>query len=151
MLLGPKTGLLTPLSGGRPRGARIRETGKGKIRIELASAPLRAGVWYSDTLEELLDRDPEAESRAKGLTRAGGRWRFEPAKERWTFARPCLDRLTGLTLQHHDPAPPPTPQYAPELYEGERGDRLLRTIRLAPAAWCRQCRKWIDQDTGEEF
>lgn len=151
MLLGAKTGLLTPLSGGRPRGVRIRETGKGKIRIELASAPLRAGVWYADTLEELLDRDPEAEHRAEGLTRAGGRWRFEPGRERRTFARPCLDRLTGHTLPYHDPSSPPTPQYAPELYEGERGDRLLRAIRLAPAAWCRQCRMWINQDTGEEF
>ena len=152
MLLRPRTGLLTPRTGGRPQGARIRPSPAGQpLHILQATAPLPAGVWYADALELLLEQDLQAEERAARLNRAAREWRFEPARERWTFASPCLDPLTGQMVQFHDPASPPPPHHSPELYEGARGARLRETAQRAPAAWCRQCRRWIDQDNGEEF
>lgn len=151
MLLRPTTGLLTPRAGGRPHGAHAKPLRDGGLIIYRATAPLPGGAWFQDNLDELLADDPEAAARGARLNDAGTPWRFTPARERWTFSRPCTDPLTGQMLQYHQPATPPPPHHAPELYQGERAPRLLALIRRNPAAWCRQCRLWIDQNTGEEF
>ena len=144
-------GLLTPATGGRHRAARVQTAAPGRLVILRASAPLRGGVWYADTLEYLLNDDAVAEARAQRLNESGQDWRFKPARERRTFEASCADPLTGLILRFHQPATPPPPHHSPELYTPDRQRKLRRLIPQAPAAWCLQCRQWINQDTGEEF
>lgn len=145
-----RAGTIRPKSGGKIRGARVQGRGAAQT-LAAVTVPLWEDTWYRDTVEELLDADPRAVQRAEDLTRQKAEWRFTPAPERRTFLHNCRDPHSGEMMPYHDTVSPPNLRDDPELYREERAERLSRAVRKSPAAFCRRCRMWIDQDEGETF